>query len=113
MTERLNADGCPVALVSFDGEVPTGTVSLVADDLEERPQLSPWLAGLYVEPRYRRRGIGEQLVGAVLNHAKRCGYEHLYLFTPSRQSFFGRLGWSDFECLSRHGVEVSVMGRTL
>jgi predicted N-acetyltransferase YhbS len=109
MAERLSAEGCPVAFVCLDGEVPTGTASLVMNDLEERPHLSPWLAGLYVEPTYRRRGIGAELVHATLNHAKRCGYDHLYLFTPNKQSFFTRLGWRQFERLTHHSVDVSVM----
>ena len=108
----MNAEGCPVAFVSLEAEVATGTVSLVENDLEERQHLFPWLAGLYVEPSHRRRGIGEELVGAVLDHARRCGYAHLYLFTPNRQSFFGRLGWTEVECLTHHGVDVSVMDRS-
>lgn len=113
MAARLNTEGCPVAFVSLDGDMPTGTASLVANDLEERQDLHPWLAGLYVVPGYRHRGIGEELVIAVLDHAKRLGCGHLYLFTPNRQAFFGRLGWRELERLTHHGVEVSVMDRTL
>jgi predicted N-acetyltransferase YhbS len=113
MSARLHTEGCPVSFVSIDGEAVTGTVSLVESDLDERPQLFPWLAGLYVDPSYRLRGIGEELVNAVVHHARKCGYSRLYLFTPDRQSYFARLGWMAIERLMHHGVEITVMDRRL
>jgi predicted N-acetyltransferase YhbS len=111
MTERLKREGCPIAFVAFEGDVPTGTASLVPADLEERPDLAPWLAGVFVEPARRGHGIGSALVGAVVAHAGRCGYENVYLFTPDKQAFFARLGWKERESSSHHGTAISVMER--
>ena len=36
---------------------------------------------LYVRPGYRSRGIGERLVGALLEHASNAGYEEMVLDT--------------------------------
>jgi hypothetical protein len=38
-----------------DGE-PVGTASLAAHDLDERPDLTPWLAGVFVDPHTRGQG---------------------------------------------------------
>lgn len=42
-------------ILLVDGD-PVGTASLVAHDLNERPELTPWLAGVFVEPHARGRG---------------------------------------------------------
>src|ERR1700732_2804575 len=47
-----------------DGE-PVGQSSLVAQDLAARPDLTPWLAGVFMAPAARRRGHVRHLIGAV------------------------------------------------
>jgi predicted N-acetyltransferase YhbS len=107
--ERLHTDGCPVTFISLDGGIPTGTASLIASDFDNRLELTPWLASVYVQPMLRRSGVGSQLSRRVAAHAKSCGYERLFLFTPNMQPFFGTLGWRDSCLQQHHGVEVSIM----
>ena len=56
----------------MEGE-PVGTASLVAHDLEERPDLTPWLAGVFVVPHARGRGYAARLVAAVEQAAAAAG----------------------------------------
>ena len=56
--------------VLFDGVQPVGTAGLMRDDLESRPDLSPWLGGLYVEPAFRGRGYAAALVRRVEESAR-------------------------------------------
>jgi RimJ/RimL family protein N-acetyltransferase len=42
--------------VVFDQGVPVGTASLAHQDLEARPDLTPWLAGVFVQPAFSGRG---------------------------------------------------------
>ncbi len=51
--------------VLLDGDRPVGTASPEREDLEARPDLSPWLAGVYVEPAFRGRGYATALVRRV------------------------------------------------
>jgi GNAT superfamily N-acetyltransferase len=51
--------------VLFEESRPVGTASLAHEDLETRPDLTPWLAGVYVEPAFRGRGHGTALVRQV------------------------------------------------
>jgi GNAT superfamily N-acetyltransferase len=50
-----------------------GTATLLAQDVdtEQWPELSPWLAAVYVVPEYRHRGIGAALVPALARAAPR------------------------------------------
>jgi GNAT superfamily N-acetyltransferase len=99
----------PETFVAMEGEVPLGTASLVAHDLAERRDLSPWLAAVYVAPDCRNQGVGSALVRAVMDEALALGVEALYLFTPDKMRFYGRLGWKVLEHREHHGTDVTVM----
>ena len=57
--------------VLFDQDEPVGTAGLVREDLETRPDLTPWLAGLFVRPEFRGRGHATALVRRVEAFAAR------------------------------------------
>ena len=65
LQENMNATPIPFALVAHDGKSFLGTASVIASDLPERPQLTPWVAAVWVEEHARRRGVG----GALVNRA--------------------------------------------
>src|ERR687894_3200472 len=48
--------------VLLDGGTPAGTASLTHGDLAARPDLTPWLAGVFVLPAFRGRGHATALV---------------------------------------------------
>src|ERR1700709_1167234 len=52
--ENLNADPIPFALVAHDGMEFLGTSSVIKADLEERPQLTPWVGGAVAASIYAR-----------------------------------------------------------
>ena len=74
---------------------------------------TPWIASVYVTPRYRRRGLASRLVEHLASLAARGGIRELYLHTPDRQSLYARLGWREVEVLSYRGEIVTLMARTL
>src|SRR5260370_6423410 len=47
----------PRTFVLLVNDTPVGTASLAAQDLEERLDLTPWLAGVFVEPQSRGQGL--------------------------------------------------------
>jgi GNAT superfamily N-acetyltransferase len=108
--EKRTIPGCiPETFVAVEENTPLGTASLVIHDLAERRDLSPWLAAVYVGPEFRNRGVGSALVQAVMDEAQTLGVERLYLFTPDKMSFYGRLGWQALEQREHHGIDVTVM----
>ncbi len=75
-----------------DGE-PAGTASLATEDLEARPDLTPWLAGVFVRPQSRGRGYARALVRAVEGHARGHGISTLWLYTGGAAPLYAGLGW--------------------
>jgi N-acetylglutamate synthase-like GNAT family acetyltransferase len=98
LNERLQTHELPVAFVALSSGAPEaepiGTASLTPDDLETRPDLTPWLASVFVRAENRRSGVGAALVHAVVAHARLLRVETLYLFTEDRADFYESLGWS-------------------
>jgi GNAT superfamily N-acetyltransferase len=109
----LMRDGIPTTFVATEGPGLLGTASLIASDLPDRPGLSPWLASVYVLPRYRRIGIATALIGRVLAQASWLGMEQIYLQTASRVDFYKRLGWIEREQVEFVGHVVTVMSKRL
>ena len=108
--ERRTVQGqIPETLVAVESGEPLGTASLVTHDMEARRDLSPRLAAVYVAPEFQNRGIGSALVAAVMDEAGALGVQDLYLFTPDRMRFCGRLGWKVLEHREHHRTEVTVM----
>jgi GNAT superfamily N-acetyltransferase len=92
---HLLQDQIPITLVASLERCPVGTATLLAHDVktEEWPDLSPWLAAVYVMPEYRRRGIGAALINAVVEKAAALGVGILYLSTVGREEIYADLGW--------------------
>jgi N-acetylglutamate synthase-like GNAT family acetyltransferase len=96
--ENLNADPIPFAMVAHDGTEFLGTSSVVASDLAERPQFSPWVAAVWVEPQARRRGIGGALVDRATQGCFALGVDRAYLCARlERSDFYEGLGWIPVE----------------
>jgi GNAT superfamily N-acetyltransferase len=108
---HLNRDRIPLTLIAFLDGQPAGTASIYVNDMETRPDLSPWLAAVYVAPPYRKQGIGTELVKAVESAAQRLKIGRLYLFTPDQEHFYTRLGWSVLERLEYRHQTVVVMDK--
>jgi len=85
----------PITLVASFENYPVGTATLLAHDVEteEWPNLSPWLAAVYVMPDYRRQGVGAALINAIVEKAASLGVGVLYLLTLGREEFYAGLGW--------------------
>ena len=93
---HMHRDRLPLAIVLHDGGRLQGTASLNEDGVPERPDMQPWLAGVYVLEEHRGRGLGARLVRAAEAEARRLGVERLYLVTaPGQVSFYAGLGWRE------------------
>ena len=96
-TARLEAetgrDQIPLTVVALEGATVLGSASLISHDMETRPELSPWLAGVFVAPEYRRRGIASELVRRIVAEAARLDVPLLYLYTVHSEKLYEKLGW--------------------
>jgi predicted N-acetyltransferase YhbS len=98
LRENLSAQTIPFALVAHEGEAFLGTASVIASDLDERPQYTPWVAAVWIEPEFRARRVGTALVAAATEKAFGLGSQQVFLCAaPPRRSYYERLGWAPIE----------------
>lgn len=83
----------PRTCVLLADDAPVGMASLAAHDLDPRPDLTPWLAGVFVAPHARGRGHAVRLVAAVEAEAIALGIPTLWLYTRSAEGLYARIGW--------------------
>ncbi len=111
LREECGPAGVPSVFAALDGDTPVGTACLVADDMSDRRDLTPWLASVFVLPEWRGRGIASRLVQRVEEEACAQGHGHFYLYTPDQQPLYRRLGWRDLEERDYRGEAVTIMRR--
>lgn len=81
----------PLCLIAFQDEQLVGTVNLIENDDAARAHLRPWLAAMVVRADQRGRGIGTQLVNALLAQARQMQIPALYFGTDG-PGFYERIG---------------------
>jgi GNAT superfamily N-acetyltransferase len=106
---RCHTDSIPLAIVALSGSLAVGTGCIKDGDLDERSDLGPWLAGIYVVPEFRRRGIGSQIALHLEIEALRLGHSTLYLWTPSSEALYASLGWAVHERIRHFGQPITIM----
>lgn len=110
MQEYLESCFVPSTFVaSNSGEQILGSAAIISSDMETRPELSPWLASVFVVPEFRKQGVGSDLVKHVMKEAKLAGFAKLYLFTPDQERFYENLGWSILESTDYRNHQVTIM----
>jgi GNAT superfamily N-acetyltransferase len=108
---RANHRVVPTVFVALEGERLLGSATLAEDEMETRPELTPWMVDVFVAPEFRRRGIASVLVKRVVREAAELGVPELYLYTtgPWREKLYAGLGWSVRERPLYLGIERVLM----
>ena len=99
-------------LLMADGEL-LGSASILQQDLDSHPQLSPWLANVYIRADQRGRGLGRYLLEGVLQRARDAGLTSLYLFTEDQMALYQRLGFHITEQYHCNGRPIVIMAASL
>ena len=66
-------------LILLDDDKLVGFISMFPYDGEERKELTPWYATMYVKKEYRKNGYSKILNDAILKEAKNRGFSKIYL----------------------------------
>lgn len=66
-------------LILLDDKKLIGFISLFETDGEERNDLKPWYATMYIKKEYRGKGYSKMLNSAILNEAKNRKFKRVYL----------------------------------
>ncbi len=99
----------PTTFIAYSDSTLFGTAMLIAHDMDTHMDLTPWLAGVFVVPNYRRQGIASKLIARVVGSAANLGVKRVYLFTPDAEQLYSRLGWSVIERTTYRGTDAIVM----
>ena len=100
----------PVTLIAIEGSEVLGSVNILERDLPLRPELTPWLAQLFVFPKFRNKGVAAALVKAAVAEAQKLGWVTIYLYTSGTlPDFYERLGWQREEEVEYRGKMRVVM----
>lgn len=68
-------------LILLDNLTLVGFISIFEHDGDERLDLSPWYATMFVKEEFRGKGYSKILNDAILKEAKRRGFKRIYLKT--------------------------------
>ena len=109
MQEDLQGKVIPTTFAAEDAGELLGSACILADDMSSHPELTPWLASVYVNEIHRGKGIGSTLVKRVMQHAQENGVKRLYLYTPDQEQMYARLGWQLFSREPYNGTPVTIM----
>ena len=92
-----NNNYCKLILLDEDNLV--GFISMFETDGEERQDLSPWYATMYVKEEYRKKGYSKILNDAILKEAKNRGFKKLYLKSELKNYYekFGAIYMEDLK----------------
>ena len=103
----------PFCLVAHRAGQFLGTVSLIACDLPDRAELTPWVAALWVEPGVRNSGVATALLDACTAQAAISGERCIYLHCRHHlQPFYEQRGWNVF-VLNAHDDGMHILAKTL
>ena len=84
-------------LILLDGDSLVGFISIFPTDGDERCDLSPWYATMYVKKEYRGKGYSKILNDAILDEARNRGFSKIYLKSELKNYYekFGAIYMED------------------
>lgn len=94
---RLDAENY-CKLILLDENKLVGFISIFPHDGDERQDLSPWYATMYVKDEYRGKGYSKILNDAILEEARNRGFEKLYL-KSELENYYEKFGAKYMETL--------------
>jgi GNAT superfamily N-acetyltransferase len=84
----------PFVIVARDRERYMGSTLGIASDMDDRPQYTPWIAAVWVDPQYRGQNVGRSLVSFATDILFEQGFSRVFLCArPERHEFYARQGW--------------------
>jgi predicted N-acetyltransferase YhbS len=88
----------PFALVAEQDGNLCGNTLVIESDEPARPDLTPWIAAVWVDEEMRKQGVAAALIQEAIRRSQALGIERLYLLSrPALRDFYTKLGWRPIE----------------
>ena len=110
---RANKSEVPFSLVAKVDELRVGAASVIISELPQFPQYSPWLAGVFVPPKWRSRGIANLLCKKADEIVRQLGYQEYFLFTYATEPYYLLRGWERIAEANNLGTNSVIMRKKL
>lgn len=94
-----NYENLILVLGLTDKDELIGFISLFKTDGDERQDLTPWYATMYVKKEYRGKGYSKILNDALLQESKKLGYKKVYL-KSALENYYEKFGAKYIEMLN-------------
>jgi len=107
--EAAGREGIPSIFIAVSGNQLAGSAALVQNDMDTKPELTPWLAAVYVKEAFRHQGVATDLIARCEAEAARSNAKTWYLYTEFASRLYEKLGWLHLERCDYKGVTVDVM----
>lgn len=85
-------------LILLEDNILIGFISIFPNDGEERQDLSPWYATMYVKKEYRGKGYSKILNDAIIAEARKRNFKRLYL-KSNLENYYEKFGAKYMETL--------------
>ncbi|MCP9333681.1 GNAT family N-acetyltransferase [Lentilactobacillus hilgardii] len=79
-------------IVAIDHKKVVGIGSLVRQDIADLPQ-TPFISAIYVDPDYREKHLGTQIVKAAQSTAKQLGFKDVYVIS-GLDNYYEKMGFN-------------------
>lgn len=96
--KSLLDEKCYCKLILLEKDDLIGFISIFPHDGEEKQELSPWYATMFVKKEYRGKGYSKILNDAILEEARIRGFKKLYLKTDLN-NYYEKFGAKYIETL--------------
>ncbi|WP_085919623.1 GNAT family N-acetyltransferase [Halomonas sp. CSM-2] len=109
ISDAAGREGIPSIFIAMSGRQLVGSAALVQNDMDTKPDLSPWLSAVYVKEGFRHQGIATELIARCEAEAARSNANVWYLCTEFASKLYEKLSWNHMERCEYKGVTVDVM----
>ena len=100
----------PISLAATANDELAGVACVVLDDeLPDAMEPGPWVAAVFVNPEYRGRSVGKQLVTEAVRRTRELGYSDVYLYTRDVAHWYETFGWERVRETHIHDKAVTIM----
>ncbi|MAM71800.1 MAG: GNAT family N-acetyltransferase [Gammaproteobacteria bacterium] len=113
LSKEARRIGIPSIYIAILDKQLLGSAAIVQKDMKIKPDLSPWLAAVFVKEEFRHQGIASALIQRCEQEAITLGIKKWYLFTEHATALYEKLGWKTLEKCDYRGNPVVVMYKSL
>ncbi len=94
-------------VLDSDGEIAAG-LGVIENDFHKRPDLSPNICAVFVEPKHRLCGVAKMMLDFVCRDMKSFGVSTVYLITD-HEHFYEKCGFEYLCPIEENSGEISRM----